>query len=161
MLPGSLAFTPGPHEESSVIARMWHGKTLAAKADEYLAFLQRRALPDYRSTPGNLAAFILRRADGGVTHFTSRHALGVCAGDRGVCRRGHLARKVLPRGFKLPAGIRAYGPAQRAVYVAGLRVVHAPMTAPPTATPSLLPRSCWRRRLCRCRQYPARYRDRL
>jgi heme-degrading monooxygenase HmoA len=54
-----------------VIARMWHGKTLAAKADEYLAFLQRRALPDYRSTPGNLAAFILRRADGGVTHFTT------------------------------------------------------------------------------------------
>jgi heme-degrading monooxygenase HmoA len=26
-------------------------------------------LPDYRSTPGNLAAFILRRTDGDVTHF--------------------------------------------------------------------------------------------
>jgi heme-degrading monooxygenase HmoA len=54
-----------------VIARMWHGKTLTAKADEYLAFLQRRALPDYRGTPGNLAAYILRRADGDVTHFTT------------------------------------------------------------------------------------------
>ena len=33
-------------------------------------FLQRRALPDYRSIPGNLAAWILRRDDGDVTHFT-------------------------------------------------------------------------------------------
>jgi heme-degrading monooxygenase HmoA len=52
-----------------VIARMWHGTTLTAKADEYLAFLQRRALPDYRRTPGNLAAYILRRVEGDVTHF--------------------------------------------------------------------------------------------
>lgn len=54
-----------------MIARMWHGKTLAAKADEYLAFLQYRALPDYRGTPGNLSAYILRRADGDITHFTT------------------------------------------------------------------------------------------
>ena len=54
-----------------MIARMWHGKTLAAKADEYLAFLQYRALPDYRGTPGNLSAYSLRRADGDITHFTT------------------------------------------------------------------------------------------
>ena len=52
-----------------MIARIWHGRTSTAKADEYLAFLQRRALPDYRATPGNLAAYILRRAEGDVTHF--------------------------------------------------------------------------------------------
>ena len=52
-----------------MIARIWHGRTPAAKADEYLAFLQRRALPDYRSIPGNLAAWILRRDEGDVTHF--------------------------------------------------------------------------------------------
>jgi len=28
-------------------------------------------LPDYRGTPGNLGAFILRRADGDITHFTT------------------------------------------------------------------------------------------
>jgi heme-degrading monooxygenase HmoA len=50
---------------------MWHGITPTAKADEYLAFLKRRALPDYRGTPGNLAAYILRRIDGEVTHFTT------------------------------------------------------------------------------------------
>ncbi len=54
-----------------MIARIWHGRTATQKADEYLAFLQRRALPDYRATPGNLAAYILRRAEGDVTHFTT------------------------------------------------------------------------------------------
>lgn len=54
-----------------MIARIWHGRTATAKADDYLAFLQRRALPDYRSTPGNRAAFILRRRVGDVTHFTT------------------------------------------------------------------------------------------
>jgi len=54
-----------------VIARLWHGTTPTAKADEYLAFLQKRALPDYRSTPGNIAAYILRRAEGDVTHFST------------------------------------------------------------------------------------------
>ena len=54
-----------------MIARIWHGTTPASKADAYLAFLQQRALPDYRGTPGNRAAFILRRIDGGIAHFTT------------------------------------------------------------------------------------------
>ncbi len=70
-----------------MIARIWHGRTLKAKADDYLAFLQRRALPDYRSIPGNFAAYILRRVDGDITHFTtvthwdSRLAIEVFAGE--------------------------------------------------------------------------------
>jgi len=70
-----------------MIARIWHGRTTTAKADEYLAFLQRRALPDYRGTPGNLAAYILRRAEGDITHFLtlthweSRQAIEAFAGD--------------------------------------------------------------------------------
>jgi heme-degrading monooxygenase HmoA len=52
-----------------MIARIWHGITPTAKADAYLAFLKARALPDYRGTPGNLGAWILRRTDGGITHF--------------------------------------------------------------------------------------------
>jgi heme-degrading monooxygenase HmoA len=50
---------------------MWHGITPTDKADEYLAFLQQRALPDYRGTAGNIAAYILRRAEGDITHFTT------------------------------------------------------------------------------------------
>lgn len=52
-----------------MIARIWHGTTPAAKADAYLAFLRERALPDYRATPGNLAAYILRHDEGTVAHF--------------------------------------------------------------------------------------------
>jgi heme-degrading monooxygenase HmoA len=66
---------------------MWHGRTSIANADAYLAFLQRRALPDYRGTPGNVAAYILRRTDGDVVHFTtvthweSPEAIEAFAGD--------------------------------------------------------------------------------
>jgi heme-degrading monooxygenase HmoA len=52
-----------------VIARIWHGRTSLDKSDEYLAFLNRRALPDYRGTAGNIGAFVLRRIDGDVAHF--------------------------------------------------------------------------------------------
>ena len=52
-----------------MIARIWHGTTLTSKADEYLAFLQARAVPDYRAVSGNLAVYLLRRAEGEITHF--------------------------------------------------------------------------------------------
>lgn len=52
-----------------MIARMWHGRTSIEKADAYTAFLSERAIPDYRSIPGNLAVHILRRDEGEITHF--------------------------------------------------------------------------------------------
>lgn len=52
-----------------MVARMWHGMTPKRKADEYSKFLVERAIPDYRGTPGNLAAYVLRRDDGGERHF--------------------------------------------------------------------------------------------
>jgi len=52
-----------------MIARIWHGRTPAAKADAYLAFLESRAVPDYRRIAGNLAVYLLRREEGDVTHF--------------------------------------------------------------------------------------------
>ena len=52
-----------------MIARIWHGTTPTAKADDYLAFLKARAIPDYSDTPGNLAVYLLRREEGGITHF--------------------------------------------------------------------------------------------
>ena len=56
-----------------MIARMWHGMTRRAKADEYAKFLRERAIPDYQSVPGNLSVHILRREDedGERTHFTT------------------------------------------------------------------------------------------
>lgn len=52
-----------------MICRMWHGRTLRSKADAYARFLEQRAIPDYRSVPGNLSVAILRRDEGEVTHF--------------------------------------------------------------------------------------------
>lgn len=52
-----------------MITRIWHGRTSRERADEYGAFLTLRAIPDYRGTPGNLDATILRRDEGEVSHF--------------------------------------------------------------------------------------------
>lgn len=52
-----------------MIARQWHGATPAAKAEDYLDLMRRVALPDYRSTPGNLGAWCLVRTSGEVSHF--------------------------------------------------------------------------------------------
>jgi heme-degrading monooxygenase HmoA len=71
-----------------MIARMWHGRTALAKAEEYTQFLKARAIPDYRGTPGNLAVHILRREQGGATHFItltfweSLDAIRAFAGER-------------------------------------------------------------------------------
>ena len=70
-----------------MIARIWHGTVPAAKADAYAALLRRSGIADYRATPGNLAAYVLRRDDGDVTHFItlthwiSREAIAAFAGD--------------------------------------------------------------------------------
>ena len=52
-----------------MIARLWHGITRARDYDAYWAFLQARAIPDYRSTPGNLGVRLFRRLDGERAHF--------------------------------------------------------------------------------------------
>jgi heme-degrading monooxygenase HmoA len=54
---------------ASMIVRMWHGRVPTTKASAYREFLNLRAIPDYRSVPGNLGVQILERPDGEVTHF--------------------------------------------------------------------------------------------
>ena len=68
-------------------ARMWHGRTKASDADLYLDYLFRSGMPDYRRTPGNRGAWVLRRIEGDVAHFItltfweSRDAIKAFAGD--------------------------------------------------------------------------------
>lgn len=52
-----------------MIARMWHGRTSLAKADEYMQFLVKRAVSDYKSTAGNRSVRILRRNGEEAAHF--------------------------------------------------------------------------------------------
>ncbi len=54
-----------------MIARLWHGRVPAAKARAYREFLNLRAIPDYRSVPGNLSVHILERPEGDVVHFVT------------------------------------------------------------------------------------------
>jgi heme-degrading monooxygenase HmoA len=54
---------------AGAIARTWHGTTSTVKADAYLELMRTVALPDYRSTPGNLCAFTLVRRESDAVHF--------------------------------------------------------------------------------------------
>ena len=51
-----------------MIARLWHGAVPTAKAAAYLAHMRDVAIADYQSTPGNLGAWCLHRAEGDVVH---------------------------------------------------------------------------------------------
>jgi heme-degrading monooxygenase HmoA len=70
-----------------MIARLWHGAVPAGKAEEYMRYLERTGLPDYRATPGNRGVYVLRRGEPGVAHFLlltlwdSRDAIRAFAGD--------------------------------------------------------------------------------
>lgn len=55
--------------EPQVIARAWHGRVPAAKAEAYEGYLHRTGLADLAATPGNRGLFLLRRTDGDVAHF--------------------------------------------------------------------------------------------
>jgi len=52
-----------------MITRIWHGRTRADDADEYLQFLIDTGVADYKSVDGNLSVEIWRRIDGDVCHF--------------------------------------------------------------------------------------------
>lgn len=52
-----------------MIGRVWIGRTRAADADAYGAYLARTGVADYHATPGNRAVHVLRRIDGDVAEF--------------------------------------------------------------------------------------------
>jgi hypothetical protein len=51
-----------------MIARRWHGRVPASKAEDYLRLMADVGLADYRSTEGNRGAWCLHRSEGGVVH---------------------------------------------------------------------------------------------
>jgi len=52
-----------------MIARAWHGATRASDAEAYAEFLNRTGVKDYRATPGNRGAYVLRRVSGDLAHL--------------------------------------------------------------------------------------------
>ena len=51
-----------------MIARRWHGRVPAAKAEDYLRLMRDVGLADYRSTEGNRGAWCLHRREGDNVH---------------------------------------------------------------------------------------------
>jgi heme-degrading monooxygenase HmoA len=78
---GAPAAAPEPR-----IARVWHGRTPNAKADEYAQYLA-ESIAKFPAIPGNLGYQALRETVGAETHFTvisywqSRDAIRAYAGD--------------------------------------------------------------------------------
>jgi len=54
---------------SIIITRIWHGKTKIEHADEYLEYLNKTGIPDYKSIPGNLGVQVWRKKEGNICHF--------------------------------------------------------------------------------------------
>ena len=52
-----------------MIARIWHGEVSPERADEYLDYLNRTGVLDYRATEGNRGVYVLRRIEGDRAHF--------------------------------------------------------------------------------------------
>ena len=50
-----------------MIARIWRGAVRTADAEEYVAYIRDTGLAEYRSSPGNLGAWILHRSSGETT----------------------------------------------------------------------------------------------
>jgi heme-degrading monooxygenase HmoA len=70
-----------------MIARTWRGWTEREDADDYVAYLMETGIKEYRATPGNRAAYILRQDAPGRTEFVtltfwdSMEAVRAFAGD--------------------------------------------------------------------------------
>jgi heme-degrading monooxygenase HmoA len=54
-----------------VVVRTWRGWTRAEDADGYAAYVRDTGLREYRATPGNRGAWILRRPDGDRCEFVT------------------------------------------------------------------------------------------
>src|SRR6266542_1321423 len=72
---------------SKLIARIWHGVTEAARADEYADYLERTGARDCRASPGKRGVYVLRRIKQDRAEFTflslwdSFHAIRRFAGE--------------------------------------------------------------------------------
>ena len=52
-----------------MIVRIWHGRTPADKGDDYLDYLKRTGVTNYRATEGNRGVYVLRSSENGVADF--------------------------------------------------------------------------------------------
>ena len=54
-----------------MIARMWSGAVRVEDAEAYAAYIEDTGMSEYRTTPGNKGAWMLRRDEGGLSRFVT------------------------------------------------------------------------------------------
>lgn len=102
LIPLASFFTPSlahpsTPANSTMVARMWHGRTQAEKADTYADYLYESGIKKIRAIPDNLGVQTLRRVEDGVAEFyvisywKSRDAIRQFAGDD-IEKTRHLPR---------------------------------------------------------------------
>ena len=69
LLPQPSASASPQLNPKRMIARIWQGRTLTAKADEYEKYLNATGVPQILKTQGNHGVEVLRRSDGTQTEF--------------------------------------------------------------------------------------------
>jgi heme-degrading monooxygenase HmoA len=69
LVPQSNASASPAVRPKAMIARVWHGRTLAAKADAYAKSLDMTGVARMLKTDGNHGVEVLRRSDGPRTDF--------------------------------------------------------------------------------------------
>jgi heme-degrading monooxygenase HmoA len=67
--PDASASPDAKSKSKRMIARIWHGRTLTAKADDYEKYLQATGVKKILATDGNHGVEVLRRSDGVKTDF--------------------------------------------------------------------------------------------
>lgn len=80
MLVGAASFAPSASAQtatiaqapnsSKLIARIWHGRTPAAKAEEYTNYLYEAGIKKIQSIPGNRGVQMFRKIDAQYGDFT-------------------------------------------------------------------------------------------
>jgi len=75
-VPGALTAQPNASaspearkKSHRMVARIWHGRTLTTKADEYEKYLENSGVKKILSTDGNHGVEVLRRTNGDQTDF--------------------------------------------------------------------------------------------
>jgi heme-degrading monooxygenase HmoA len=67
--PDASASPDARKKSKRMVARLWHGRTLTAKADDYETYLQASGVKKILATDGNHGVEVLRRTDGAQTDF--------------------------------------------------------------------------------------------
>ena len=67
--PSASASPDAQTKSKRLVARLWHGRTLTAKADAYEKYLNETGVKKILATKGNFGVEVLRHADGAKTDF--------------------------------------------------------------------------------------------